>query len=1090
MTRKRFFLGDWTVEPSVNSLCRGTERRRLEPRAMEVLQRLCRDPGVVVSPDELIEACWGEAEVGDNPLHRTITQLRQALGDSSTAPTYIETIRKRGYRICAEITADSAAIGGSWTHTTPFRGLHAFEEQHASIFFGRTLATDRLADTVRQQSAGGCAMVLVLGPSGAGKSSLIRAGLLPRLTAITGDASVLCVLHMNCIDIGEATLFQALGSTLLDAEMANGVPIFPGASSVTLGESLVTNAAALCKQLPRLGVALCIDHFEAIFRWPHISEEERQLFVSVLETLARSGAVLVVMACRNDFYPRIAAYPTLLELKLRGGHFDVCPPTRSELAQMVCQPARAALIEFEVDATTGVPLSDVLCDAISDGHDTLPLLQYCLQELYLQRGHDNLLSYTVFNALGGIEGAIGARAEQVVAVLTHTQTDALPRVLALLVQVAEDEMAVTSRSAPWSALHSAAERELVQVLVDARLFVSDLHGGVSAFGVAHEAILRRWPRVIAWIAQHRQTLQLRTRTSAQAARWHASGSSRDLLLPAGIQVNQARTLLDKQEFPLNAEESAFIGASVQRALRAERLRLLVLSMVLILAGFAIVLGFSARHAEQIAEQRRTQAEGLMGFMLGEFVDKLRPIGRLDLLDSVSGRALNYLSEQQDSSVSATALTQRAQALQVIAEVALARGDPTGATSALKLARTILDRQLAATPTDKAVLKNLGNNAFYMGQLQFDQKAWGAARVHMSDYLQFSERLGRIDPDDPSAWIEQSYAHNSLGSIALESGDVEGAARAFDASVTLKQKALARNPRDKGLAADLADSLSWSADAKEKLGQLAAAAQLYQRELAIMLALQTASPNDALYAHRLSNAYVHNGELQHALGQSTDARISYEHAEQLLHTIFEQDRSNKSWQAQLGIVRIRLFDLTLEQSPPTDRQASLQQLHDSFASLSALEPKKIDLRRWLAIIQQRKAALYLRQRELLRARQLLSNAMDSLNSLHALASGDTLVRDALVDAMLLQTELEQAEKSPQRTFAACLSVITLLGPTAATSLDYRVLAPWVRAHVCAGKVNEVSQQRALLWKMAYRESAYMRDVENHPPTKGVTSYVQR
>lgn len=1093
MAQKRFLLGDWEIDPSTNSLRRDNERRHLEPRAMDVLQYLCRDPGVVVSSDVLIGACWCNADVGDNPLHRTITELRQALGDSSTAPRYIETIRKRGYRICAEVTPDGAASSGSWMHVTPFRGLQPFEEQHASIFFGRGHASNRLLATMRQQEAAGCALVLVLGPSGAGKTSLIRAGLLPRLAADTRHSSRVGVLHMNCGDIGEATLFQALGSTLLDAETALGAPAFPGASATTLGEALNSDAAALAIELGarlwRTKIIVCIDHLEAIFRLPHIGESERQHFVAVLEALAKSGSMLVVMACRNDFYPHIAAYPQLLDLKLRGGHFDVVPPTRSELEQMVCQPARAASINFEVDVTSGVPLSDVLCDAVSAGYDTLPMLQYCLQELYLQRGADGLLSYTVFHRLGGIEGALGARAEQVVSALTPAQADALPRVLAQLVRVAEDELAVTARRASWSSLQSAEERALVRVLVDARLFVSDLHGGVPAFGMAHEAILRRWPRVAEWIEQHRQTLQLRTRTSAQAARWHASGEPRDLLLPSGTQVNQARTLLNEQAFPIGPQERAFIEASVQRARRAERLRLLVLTVVLGLAGLAAVLGLSARRAQHMAEQRRTEAEGLMGFMLGEFVDKLRPIGRLDLLDSVSGRALSYLSNRKDDGVSAAGLTQRVQALQVIAEVALARGDPGGANDALIAARAILDQQISVTPNDKAVLKNLGNNAFYLGQLQFDQKSWTAARGRMSEYLAFSERLGRLDPDDVSAWVEQSYAYNSLGSIALESGDVEEAMRAFTTSVSLKTKALPRLPLDKGLAADLADSLSWLASTKEKLGELEAAGQLYQRELAIVLALHNNARHDALYAQRLSNAYVHNGELELTLGHTDASRLSFAQAELLLRAISDTDKSNKSWQAALGMVRLRTLDLDADLLASARQHAQLQQLHDTFAELSVLEPKKIDLRRLMAATQQRQIALYLRQGDQTSARRQLPDTMASLETLRARAPGDALVRDALVELILLQADMELAEGAPTRALSVCKAAQAMVAPGEG-SRDYRVLAPWVRVHVCAGEATEVLQQRALLAKMGYRDPTYVRYLDNHLPTKGVSPHVQR
>lgn len=65
---------------------------------MDVLLYLCRQHGQVLSAEQLLETCWGTTVYGDNPVHKVIAQLRKALGDSSAAPRYIETIRKRGYR--------------------------------------------------------------------------------------------------------------------------------------------------------------------------------------------------------------------------------------------------------------------------------------------------------------------------------------------------------------------------------------------------------------------------------------------------------------------------------------------------------------------------------------------------------------------------------------------------------------------------------------------------------------------------------------------------------------------------------------------------------------------------------------------------------------------------------------------------------------------------------------------------------------------------------------------------------------------------------------------------------------------------------
>src|SRR6185437_10743701 len=67
---------------------------------------------------------------------------------------------------------------------SPFRGLQPFDEAHAEVFFGRRRAVERLRQALIDAAGRGTPFLLVLGMSGSGKSSVIRAGLLPRITQI------------------------------------------------------------------------------------------------------------------------------------------------------------------------------------------------------------------------------------------------------------------------------------------------------------------------------------------------------------------------------------------------------------------------------------------------------------------------------------------------------------------------------------------------------------------------------------------------------------------------------------------------------------------------------------------------------------------------------------------------------------------------------------------------------------------------------------------------------------------------------------------------------------------------------------------
>ena len=100
-------IGEWRANPATNELTREGASVRLEPKVMDVLVRLAQRPGEVVTRDELFDAVWPGVVVGDEALTQSIIKLRRALGDDSRAPSYIETISKRGYRLIAPVQPDA-----------------------------------------------------------------------------------------------------------------------------------------------------------------------------------------------------------------------------------------------------------------------------------------------------------------------------------------------------------------------------------------------------------------------------------------------------------------------------------------------------------------------------------------------------------------------------------------------------------------------------------------------------------------------------------------------------------------------------------------------------------------------------------------------------------------------------------------------------------------------------------------------------------------------------------------------------------------------------------------------------------------------
>ena len=102
-------IGGWHFHPASGELRRGSEVRRLEPRAARTLELLCEARGGVVSHEQLIREVWSGRTLSDNSVAVVVGQLRRALDDDARDPRLIETIPKRGYRLVAEAPPAKAA---------------------------------------------------------------------------------------------------------------------------------------------------------------------------------------------------------------------------------------------------------------------------------------------------------------------------------------------------------------------------------------------------------------------------------------------------------------------------------------------------------------------------------------------------------------------------------------------------------------------------------------------------------------------------------------------------------------------------------------------------------------------------------------------------------------------------------------------------------------------------------------------------------------------------------------------------------------------------------------------------------------------
>jgi len=484
------------------------------------------------------------------------------------------------------------------------------------------------------------------------------------------------------------------------------------------------------------------------------------------------------------------------------------------------------------------------------------------------------------------------------------------------------------------------------------------------------------------------------------------------------------------------------------------------------------LGLSAIRARHLAEARRADAEGLMSFMLGDFADKLRPLGRLALLDSVSAKALQFLSNTEQDDLGPAALTQRAKALQVIAEVRVARGQTAEALAVLAAAQKILDQQFASDPKDEELIKELGINAFWQGRIQSKQSNWNKAERYFSEYQRYAKMRYDLDPGNADAWVELSYADVTVGSMAMKRSRPEEAEREFNASIALKLRALEIKRGDRVLSGDLANTLSWLASSDEMAGNLNQALLTLKREQDVLSRLSQAEPNDLLWIARTASSVQQEGKLRYVLGQEEAGLDDLTRSENLLVAAVAREPDNIDWRARLAIVRLDRLQAQAKYRDPAARLSELHALMDTVDSLTKLDPKNSEWLHLRTLTNQAIASALLQLGQTGEARIQLTEAINQLGAMNRANPVDLHTLSDLAKGWLIMSQIDASIRNRSQQIQACDRARDLVASVARGSNDYRLLDPWVRAETCLGNYAIVATAKSRLQQMGYHESTYM------------------
>ena len=452
----------------------------------------------------------------------------------------------------------------------PYKGLRAFTEGDAADFFGRDALVHQLLDRLGE-SGDLMRFLAVVGPSGCGKSSVVKAGLIPALRrgGLPGSEKWFMVELMP----GAHPLEELEAALLRIAVNPPGSLI----SQLRENERGLLRAVNRClPDDPDVELLLVIDQFEELFTLvPEEAERAHLLGSLVTAILDERSRLRLVVTLRADFIDRPLNYVDFGEV-LRQRMELVLPFTPDELEQAILGPAGRLGLEWEPG------LEAEISHAVGDQPGALPLLQYALTGLFEQR-EGQRLTRKAYHAMGGVLGALGGRAEEIYRRLEPPAQNLARQVFLRLSTLGEG---VGDGTLSPDTRRRVLQAELETLLGATGQTSASLGTVIDAFGksrllafdrdpltrgptveVAHEALLREWPRLRDWLSTSRSDVRLQRQLAAAAAEWEYMQREPGYLL-SGPRLAQFEGWAVSTDVDLTQAERLYLEASLSRR-RAE-----------------------------------------------------------------------------------------------------------------------------------------------------------------------------------------------------------------------------------------------------------------------------------------------------------------------------------------------------------------------------------------------------------------------------------------------------------------------------------------------------------------------------------------
>jgi formylglycine-generating enzyme required for sulfatase activity len=455
------------------------------------------------------------------------------------------------------LTTDDPTAAGRGAYTgNPYKGLEAFQIEDEKRFFGRERSRSNALRAWRRARDGARILSLV-GPSGCGKSSLALAGIVPAVLrgelngSLDWEALVVRPQQNPC---------RALASAVKRAGLIPG-SVAEVSEEIKADHGWLQDCFEGNPKLRGRYVLLVVDQLEEVFT--QCADAENRL--AFLRNVARiavswkpSVPAHVLLTIRADHFHLIAELGGRVQGRFPGSPFDwniyVCHSLQSsELEAAIVQPAAGAGYSFAEG------LVDLLVQEARGEPGYLPLLQFLLLEMF-NSAQGEVLSWSDYQNLGGLSGALEKKAEELASSLSESELEVLRRIMLRLVSF--NSPPPTRRSEDKGALvemDAAVAPVLLERLIGERL----LTAGETDVEIAHESLVQHWPRLDKWMLDEARWGATRERFYDQVRTWIDTQED-PAYLYRGTLLNAAKEWVETTQSILTIQETRFLQQSIER----------------------------------------------------------------------------------------------------------------------------------------------------------------------------------------------------------------------------------------------------------------------------------------------------------------------------------------------------------------------------------------------------------------------------------------------------------------------------------------------------------------------------------------------